>query len=149
MPNTAAFRGEVPMLIPDVRELLVSTGKPYVIENVYGARFVMVDPVMLCGLTFGLRMFRHRLFEANFFILQPAHPSHRGLRVGEGGMVSMCGHGDSGRGRVPWDHRHVASWKAASGIDWMTRDEMSQAIPPAYTEFIGRRLLAELQIPQH
>jgi len=144
MPHTAAHRGEVPMLIGRIRGLIEVSPKPYVIENVVGAREAMDQPVMLCGLMFGLKMFRHRLFESNVGLVTPEHPSHRGLMVGSDGMVCMCGHGDSGRGRIPWSHRSVAAWRAASGIDWMTGAEMAQAIPPAFTEYIGRQIMRSL-----
>jgi DNA (cytosine-5)-methyltransferase 1 len=125
-------------LIPEIRNRLDAFGAPYVIENVVGAP--LKSPIMLCGLSFGLHLFRHRLFESNLFLLEPSHTKHRD-RVGENGFVCMAGHGDSGRGRILASHRSKASWVNASGIDWMTRQELSQAIPPAYTEFIGRQLI--------
>lgn len=139
MPWTRGYRGEIPNLIPAARDLLHKIGKPYVIENVVGAS--LVKPIRLCGLMFGLKVFRHRLFESNIPLPAPDHPYHNGYRVGRDGFVCCCGHGDAGRGRIPSDHRNKASWQAAMGIDWMTMQEMSQAIPPAYTEFIGRQLL--------
>jgi DNA (cytosine-5)-methyltransferase 1 len=145
MRHTRAFRGEVPMLIDDFRALLQQIGRPWIIENVTGARAHMRAPIMLCGLMFGLRMFRHRLFEGSVPLLVPDHPSHSGHRVGEDGMVCMCGHGDSGRGRTPNDHRNLSAWKRASRITWMTRDEMSQAIPPDYTQWIGKHLMEVIE----
>ena len=63
---------EWPRLIEPVREMLMRSGKPYVIENVDGAP--LLDPVVLCGTMFkGLRVLRHRLFEANFPIIPPPH----------------------------------------------------------------------------
>lgn len=131
-----------PKLIEPVRELLKATGRPYVIENVPGAP--LINPVVLCGTMFGLRMFRHRLFETSFFMLCFPHVKHR-ERVGENGFVCMAGHGDSGRGRIPADHRTVAAWKRAAAIDWMNRDELAQAIPPAYTRWIGEQLMVVLR----
>ena len=133
---------EYPDLIVPTRDVLRSVCKKYVIENVPGSP--LQRPIQLCGLMFGLRLFRHRLFESNVFLMTPYHPAHTGHRVGENGFVCMAGHGDSGRGRIPADHRNVSSWKCAAGIDWMTRYEMAQAIPPAYTEFIGRQLMMVL-----
>jgi len=133
---------DYPKLIEPVRELLRATGKPYVIENVVGAP--LECPLRLCGLTFGLKVFRHRLFESNIFLMQPPHVAHCGKQIGKDGMVCVAGHGDSGNGRIPYSHRSVSAWKSAMGIDWMTRDELSQAIPPAYTEFIGRQLIENL-----
>ena len=130
--------GEYPQLIEPVRELLKATGKPYIIENVPGAP--LQEPIMLCGTMFDLKMFRHRLFETSFFMLSIPHAKHT-ERVGKNGFVCMAGHGDAGRGRIPADHRSVAAWKRAARIDWMTRDELAEAIPPAYTQWIGERLL--------
>jgi DNA (cytosine-5)-methyltransferase 1 len=128
--------GEYPKLIDPVRELLIATRKPYIIENVPGAP---LNGITLCGTMFGLKLFRHRLFETSFFMLGIPHAKHA-EQVGRNGFVCMAGHGDSGRGRIPADHRSVSAWKRAAGIDWMTRDEMAEAIPPAYTEYIGNYL---------
>ncbi len=125
-----------PMLIPQLQKLL--QGRLYVIENVEGAP--LHNPVLLCGLSFDLKLFRHRLFECPILLTSPPHQSHKGHKIGEGGFVCMAGHGDSGRGRIPWTHRCIASWRNASGIDWMTRAEMAQAIPPAYTFYLGLQL---------
>lgn len=129
---------EYPMLIDATREMLSAVGKPYVIENVMGAH---LEAGWLCGLMFGLDFYRHRAFETNFFWLQPGHPKHRGVIK---------------RGRDLGDRMHTVAFsrKLATGhsagvntmrdvmrIDWMTRDELTQAIPPAYTEYIGNYLM--------
>lgn len=145
MSHVRARRGEVPLLIAETRAALVNNGKPWVIENVTGARPHLCDPIMLCGLTFGLKMFRHRLFECSFYIMQPSHLSHRHYRVGKDGFVCMSGHGDNNRGAVPLECRTAESWRAASGIDWMSRDELAQAIPPVYTAYIGSFLRRQLE----
>jgi len=129
---------EYPKLIEPVREVLIANGKPYVIENVVGAP--LINATMLCGTQFGLKVFRHRLFETSFFCLGIRHVPHR-ERIGVNGYVCVAGHGDSGRGKVPKDHRTVGSWKRGMGIDWMIRDELAEAIPPAYTQWIGERLM--------
>lgn len=131
---------EHPRLIEPLRALLVAAGKPYVIENVIGAP--LLNPVMLCGMMFGLKVFRHRLFETDPAILVMPHARHGREQIGVNGFCCVAGHGDSGRGRIAADHRHIARWKVAMGIDWMTRDELAQAIPPAYTQWIGEQLLA-------
>jgi len=133
---------EYPDLIEPTRELLVSSGKPWIMENVIGAP--LVDTVTLCGLMFGLKVFRHRLFESNVFLMQPPHHSHKGKRIGKDGYCTPSGHGDNSTGLVPPDHRRKAAWASAMGIDWMTKEELTQAIPPAYTEFLGRQLLLHL-----
>jgi len=122
-------------------------GTPYVIENVEGAP--LLHPVMLCGTMFpGLRVLRHRLFEASFPILTPAHGKHpkvhtRDKRKAHYGktddmrdFVQVTGGGNSS----------VAAARDAMGIDWMTKDEINEAIPPAYAEHIGRAALAWLPV---
>lgn len=136
-----------PDLIAPVRKLLAAAGKPYVIENVKGARSEMVDPFMLCGIMFGLRVYRHRLFESNIFFLAPKHVPHQDNLAGNGrglsskGFITVTGNG--GYGMKGGDQYA----RVAMGIDWMTREELSQAIPPAYTEYIGGFLIAQLAQP--
>lgn len=118
-------RDDHPDLVADVRQMLDDYGAPYVIENVPGAP-VRPD-LVLCGSQFGQpRLKRHRWFETSFpsFALVPPCSHAKDL-------VSVFGHG----GHI---YRGVAEWRIVMGIDWMTRDELSQAIPPAYSEFIGR-----------
>lgn len=131
---------EYPDLVDVTRSALERAGVPYVIENVVGAPLRTV--VILCGTMFdGLRVYRHRLFESNVLIPQPFHPAHieptiqRGYAAEWDGFVTIAGGHN-----VP-----VSISKNAMQIDWMTRDELSQAIPPAYTEYIGRYLLAHLR----
>lgn len=137
-------KGDVPDLLTPCRAILEKIGVPWVIENVKGAP--MRHPVELCGLSFGLKVLRHRLFDSSHLLMGPGCPGHAGVRIGVGGFVCMVGHSDPGRKnvRIPYDRRSVSSWRLASGIDWMRRDELAQAIPSAYTEFIGRQLLAVL-----
>lgn len=130
-----------PDLVEPTRKLLRETGLPYVIENVEGAP--LQDPVMLCGTMFpGLRVLRHRLFEANFPIAAPAHGKHplcytmdkRKPHYGKldemTAFVQVTGGGNCSK----------AAAADAMGIDWMTKDEMNEAIPPAYTQHIGEQL---------
>jgi len=130
-----------PDLIAAIRERLVATGKPYVIENIPGSP--LLDPVMLCGSSFGLPIMRHRLFETNFAILQPpcAHYIYTAdkpaLHRHQGVSSRVIGCYGHGRGK----HDTVALWSEAMGIDWMTRQELTQAIPPAYTSYIGSCLM--------
>ncbi len=126
--------------IDPVRKMLQQLKKPYVIENVIGAD--LLNPVMLCGLTFGLKVFRHRLFESNIYMLAPHHMNHLDLEIGKDGYCCVAGCGDAGRGKhINAAHRRLSTWSQAMGIDWMTKKELTQAIPPAYTEYIGRFLL--------
>lgn len=131
-----------PDLVDATRAFLVSAGLPYVIENVVGAP--LTNYVVLCGDMFGLGVKRHRLFETSFMVWNPpmcrrSHPDF---------FVSVFGGGakakKKGRGFPKTNVVHSRACEAM-GIDWMRRDEMSQAIPPAYTEWIGTQLLAALE----
>lgn len=125
-------------LVARTRELLSRSGLPYVIENVVGAP--LIDPLTLCGVMFGLGVIRHRLFESNRMLLGIPHPAHRGT-VKDGTYVTVAGHGgDNIKGRGG-----RAAKQAAMGIDWMTDAELNEAIPPAYSEFVGRQLLAAIE----
>lgn len=132
-------------LVGPTRLLLCNFDVPWVIENVPGAP--LGASIMLCGLMFGLRVFRHRFFESNRLLLSPSHRGHRGRLIGVGGMASVVGHGGGPnavtrkRMQLTGNRDTKADWESAMGIDWMIRDELSQAIPPAYTEFVGRQLL--------
>lgn len=135
-------------LIPDTRKALIAAGKPYVIENVAGAWRAMENPVMLCGSMFGLKVYRHRLFETWPMMLAPVHVPHKDQtpRSGRGkspkGFISVTGNGGAPNLGMPYlDYASMAM-----GIDWMTREELSQAIPPAYTEWIGKYLMEAIQV---
>lgn len=134
---------DYPMLVSDVRARLAAAGAPYVIENVVGAP--LIDPIMLCGAMFaGLRVYRHRLFEigGTARVSAPPHPKHSvpvaplGRAPIEGQFIHVCGH---------FNGAQYA--RKSMGIDWMTRDELSQSIPPAYTQYVGEALLSALESP--
>lgn len=130
---------QYPVLIDDTRELLENIGLPYSIENVLGAP--LRSPIMLCGSMFGLRTWRHRLFELPWWPMRLLPPcNHTGVGV------CVVGHGTPSWVRAKNGGRctPIADVRSAMGINWMTRGELSQAIPPAYSEFIGRELLANL-----
>jgi hypothetical protein len=131
-----------PQLIPATREALISTGRPWVIENVSGAP--IRKDLMLCGDMFpGLAVIRHRYFETRtgFRIPQPKHTKHRGrvsgMRHGEwfeGPYFAVYGDG-GGKGSV-------AQWREAMSIDWTwNRKSIAEAIPPAYSEYVGKFLI--------
>ena len=145
-----------PDLVGRTRELLEATGLPWVMENVPGAP--MSATVVLCGSMFGLGsgdryLQRHRLFEASFGMLQPTC-AHRGEAIG------VYGGGPTGRytfengirkglkGRRGGYQGRMDERREAMGIDWMTSQELNNAIPPAYTEFIGTQLLNHLKVTQ-
>lgn len=134
---------DYPDLIGAVRERLHLWGGPYVIENVLGSP--LVNPVQLCGSSFGLRLRRHRLFESNVALpdlpcdhewQRPRFQSLDGKRAKAGLKAGVIGvHGNrnyAGEGRL----REIAM-----GIDWMSQEELAEAIPPAYTRWLGRQLL--------
>lgn len=126
---------EWPDLIDPTRELLQNTGKPYIIENVVGAP--LIDPLVLCGTMFGLKVIRHRLFESNIKLYAPCKCNHKGT-VKNGDYVTVAGHGGDGCAKY-------SVWCKAMGIDWMTKEELTQAIPPCYTNFIGEQLIDYLK----
>ncbi|MBF6277050.1 class I SAM-dependent methyltransferase [Nocardia nova] len=127
-----------PDLVAATRAALDETGLPYVIENVMSAPLIKERSIRLCGEMFGLRTYRHRRFESRLSLTAPAHPKHvtptatkqRRERFAAGDHVSITG--DVGTYLGP----------ACMGIDWMNGNELCQAIPPAYTEYIGRQLIA-------
>jgi DNA (cytosine-5)-methyltransferase 1 len=152
--STGTFRREWkdrhPDLIAPVRGLLQDLGRPWVIENV-GAAPLSPGAAVLCGLMFGLKVFRHRSFESSFLLMAPPHPSHKGKVIGRDGMRTCVGNSGcwgSGKQRRrvlasgSTERDDKPSWVVAMGIDWMTIGEMREAIPPAYTEFVGRQLIA-------
>jgi DNA (cytosine-5)-methyltransferase 1 len=134
-----------PRLIEPVRSLLVSSGCPYVIENVDGAP--LIGPVVLCGTMFPeLRVLRHRLFETSFAILTPPHTKHPLVHTFDR-RKSHFGQTDEWRDFVQvtgGGNCTLAAARDAMGIDWMTKNEINESIPPAYTRFIGRQLLLHL-----
>jgi DNA (cytosine-5)-methyltransferase 1 len=139
---------QYPRLIEPVRERLLATGKPFIIENPPPAP--LANPIMLCGSMFGLRTRRHRLFECHppLYWLPYAH-NHSGRVKAPGNGKSLniyTGDKDTGNVTVAG---HLFSLKAGSqalGIDWMTRDELAEAIPPAYSEYLGKQLIGLLSL---
>jgi DNA (cytosine-5)-methyltransferase 1 len=144
---------EHPDLVDDTRAALIATGRPWVIENVVGSP--LINPVMLCGSMFGLAadcrdgrrrgLRRHRLFEVSRGVdLWPPYTCDHRLP-----SLSVYGHG--GGARPVYSTVRGASYTApageaatALGIGWMNRQELAQAIPPAYTAHVGAALLAAL-----
>ena len=129
---------EYPQLVDLTRARLAGTDAPWVIENVVGAD--LRNPTMLCGQMFDLPLYRHRLFETSFSMPLVMHPPH-------GQLGSAAGHWTPGRIiSVSGNCSPISLAQEAMGIDWMNRAELVEAIPPAYTEFIGRHLLAQLEV---
>ncbi|WP_406189199.1 DNA methylase [Streptomyces anulatus] len=132
-------------LVAPTRELLDRTGLPYVIEQPNGRAEIRKD-LSLCGEMFGLGVLRHRNFElGRWTIERPAHPKHRGYVRGyrhgvyrDGPYVAAYGSG-GGKATVP-------EMQTAMGITWTdVREELTEAIPPAFSEHIGRALLAAVR----
>lgn len=144
--TSALHDNDHPELVDPIRRCLDAIGLPYVIENVVGAPLIPDRTVQLCGSSFGLGVRRHRLFETNPTItLRPqcnhAAQPHPVDVTGTGGPSSKPRTG-GGRSRKPRDLAHA---REVMGIDWMTRRELSQAIPPAFTEWIGHRMLEQMR----
>ena len=125
---------EYECFIERVRGLLAEIGKPFIIENTMDAP--LIKPVTLCGSMFGLKTYRHRLFESNINLTVPAHPEHiaKNTKMGRkpvpGEFIQVVGHFSG----VPFA-------REAMGIDWLGQKELAQAIPPAYTKYLGKQLL--------
>lgn len=158
-------------LIPQTRFWLEAIGVPYVIENVGGARKALRNPLMLCGADFGLKVYRHCFFESNVYLFAYPHVPHRDNtpRAGHGFISIKTGDfisitpGDSSLEvrHIPAARRRSGTYgisekgfvsisghfsgieycRMAMGIDWMTAAELAQAVPPAFTEFLGRQLM--------
>ena len=121
-------------LIPQTREALIASGKPYVIENVPGAP--LIEPIQMCGSYFGLKVRRHRKFESNLPIVgSPCKHKEQGKPVGVYGSmkdeIPKGGH----------TAKTIEEAREAMGIDWMIWGELVEAIPPIYTQEIGKQLL--------
>jgi DNA (cytosine-5)-methyltransferase 1 len=125
---------EHPDLIAPLRALLRATGRPYVIENVPGAP--LLDAVELCGSMFGLRTYRHRLFETSFPLGVRHHPRHlapnakMGRPVGDGEFMHIVG-----------NFSNVPLARTVMGMPWASRDGLREAVPPAYTRHVAAQYL--------
>ncbi len=139
--NAPSFdRWGYPDLVAPTRDRLQAAGVPYVIENVPGAP--LIRPIVICGAAMMMRLRRHRLFESNCRLVGTYCCCFRGRDI-----ITVAGTGGRRRTRRKNDNggacnypRNLADARDAMGIDWMTRKELSQAIPPAYTQYIARRL---------
>lgn len=132
---------EHPDLLTPTRALLAQCGLPYAIENVVGAPGPW--SVLLCGTMFGLEIRRHRYFQTSFPSTLTLACSCRNGTV-DGRLVAVR-HGSVLPGCTKPPRSSQSAGRAAMGVEWMTIKEAGQAIPPAYTEWIGRQLLAHLE----
>jgi DNA (cytosine-5)-methyltransferase 1 len=126
---------EYPDLIAETRQALRAVGKPYVIENVPGAP--LVNPILLNGSVFGIKVHRPRYFETSWKIEQPEVPAMKPVKMGrpirEGDIVQPVGHFSG----VRYAAREM-------GLPWMGQKELAQAIPPCYTSWIAEKFIDDL-----
>ena len=121
-------------LIGLTRRAILKTGLPYIMENVVGAP--LISPILLCGAMFDLRTYRHRLFESNFNLIAPNHPEHKfktakmGRPIKENEFIHYVGH-----------FNNPQMVREMTGLHWLNRYELSQSIPPVYTEYLGKQLM--------
>ncbi len=134
---------QYPDLVAPIRRVLQTSGKPYIIENVPGSP--LINPITLCGsvlcktLPDGAKLRRHRLFESSMPIRGTDH-NHKGQTLGVYGDIRRSRRSGMLRGTK-------ASWAEAQelfDVQWMTPEELTESIPPAYTEFIGKQLMAHI-----
>lgn len=134
-----------PDLIGPTRELLISIAKIWIIENVEAAP--LRGAIRLCGTSFGLPIRRHRLFESSELLF--GRDCDHGKFTEKKFPTCFQTKGESRRKssvvQCYGNTSGVGLWPLALGIDWMNRAEMSQAIPPAYTEFLGKQLIERLK----
>lgn len=145
-PLNAYNHKAYPDLVDSTRRMLIRTGAPYVIENVPQAP--LFDPTLLCGAMFGLKVYRHRAFETSFSLAAPAHPKHMARCVRNGYLPTAAAPFMSIHGG-----KHSKAWRAMAaevmGVPWTTTiNEVCEAIPPAYTEYIGVALMNWINNPE-
>lgn len=135
-----------PDLVSPVRELLAASGKPYVIEQPEHG-LPLIDPVILCGWQFGYPLYRHRCFEAGGGVVLPhpmaqPDPPRRPRSCGWDHPVpaAKAGHWEPGKFVSVAGHERVGLTRPAMAIDWTTREELAEAIPPYFTYWIGGHL---------
>jgi len=120
-------------LIPETRAALIASGKPYIIENVPGSP--LINPIQLCGSSFGLKVRRHRLFESNMALIgSVCNHKVQGRPVGVYGSLND---------EIPKGGKTAATIDEAGnamGISWAIWTELVEAIPPAYTKYLGGQL---------
>lgn len=129
-------------LIEETRQELIKTGKPYIIENVPDSP--LINPIVLCGAMFGMKTYRHRLFESNIQIEQPLHPAHNapnakmGRKPKEGEFIQYVGHFSG-----------VKMVQDMTGLHWLGQYELAQSIPPQYTKYIGEQVIKYITHTKH
>ena len=138
-------KGKYKKLIPELRDMLNSYGKPYCIENVEGAKNELINPVMLCGSMFGLRTQRHRYFETSFYVEQPCKCNHKQMPL----LVTTASKASRAlRIKNGLKPKTVKNAPLAYGISWMDFNGLKECIPPAYTEYLIKQFLARQDAEQ-
>ncbi len=134
--------------VPPTRERLLTTSKPWVIENVEDCGD-MPNSFVLCGASIGLSLYRHRRFETTFPVFLPSHQKHKRVIVSGRASLAKRRHGQQGFKEINRDSiagkgnykGDAERRRTVMQIDWMTSEELAQAIPPAYSEYIGKFLM--------
>jgi DNA (cytosine-5)-methyltransferase 1 len=140
------FTTGYPQLIDPIRDRLVTNGAPWVIENVAGAPLPRQDDlfgatgVELCGTMFGLRVLRHRLFETSFPIPAPRGCDHSQRPMNPHNSESRKAWREILGPEAPIERR----WREEMGVGWMNGAEGREAVPPAFTQYIGAQLMEQL-----
>ena len=129
-------KGNHEKLIDKLRVLLVRVGKPYIIENVAGAKNELIEPIKLCGSMFNLRCQRHRFFETSFALNVEMKCDHSQIPL----LVTTASKASRElRQKLGMKPKTVKNAPLAYGIDWMNFNGLKECIPPAYTQWIGER----------
>jgi len=136
-PDKSKHKG----ILPEVRDMLKASGIPWVIENVPGSP--MRRDARICGCMVGLPKIRRvryfEFYDPSIFALLPG--CNHILNA-----ITVTGHGTTSGNRITWGRNiKVSEMRDAMGIGWMNRDELSQAIPPAYTLWIGLQIMEYLR----
>lgn len=136
-------------LLPQTRAAVMSLGRPYVIENVATQSAGMAGQAVLCGSMFGLDVYRHRAFESSTLIMLPPHEKHRRAAIRNGYLPTPDRPVMTITGR---NGHHSRAWQRAAatamGTPWITTlNGVCEAIPPAYTRFVGEQLIMQLDRP--
>ena len=128
------MKNDHPMLIEPGREAMIATGLPYTMENVVGAP--LKNPIMLCGASFGLHTYRHRLFESNVDLIEPGHEEHTQTTVKMGRPLKDGDfyHAVGNFSNVPYIRKDL-------NLPWMTRDGIRECSPRQYAEYVGRQIM--------
>lgn len=142
------YRANHPDLIAPTREALRAAERPWVIENVQGAKRELIEPVRLCGSAFGLGVQRHRWFESSHDLTLVGVPC---VHANQPARYDIYDHGKWYKSRVVAVYGNGGGkgkehWADAMGIDWMDHAGMAESIPPAYTRYLGKQIREELGI---